>query len=87
MSIVTGVLCRVCSACYKLTATTARWCDPTALLIHVMHEYSFFPSSSYGSKMVQVKDFHENENIGKFAEDNGLREYWIGKSSSTFHCF
>ncbi|KAL8561778.1 hypothetical protein ACOMHN_010712 [Nucella lapillus] len=51
--------------------------------------YRFFPHmmpwdsahsvcQSYGSQIVKVKDYFENDDIGKFAESKGSGEYWIG---------
>ncbi|XP_076444633.1 uncharacterized protein LOC143282756 isoform X2 [Babylonia areolata] len=63
-------------------------CQPDWTLIGYMC-YRFFPNmlpwdsaervcQSYGSHQVKVKDFYENDDIGKFVMSKGFTEYWIG---------
>ncbi|XP_076460199.1 uncharacterized protein LOC143293161 [Babylonia areolata] len=33
---------------------------------------------SYGSQMLKVKDFYENEAVGRFVDGHGTGEYWMG---------
>lgn len=56
----------------------AFWCffvGPLAQYIVYVFDNSTF---SYGSQLLKVKDYYENDDIGKFVHNFRTTEYWIG---------